>query len=275
MREFKDKVAVVTGAASGVGLEICVQLHAAGARVVAADFDGDRLEHETASMAASGADFSAELLDVTDTEALRAFIDGAASKHNGIDYMFNIAGIAGKGGELRDLSPEDWGPIVGVNLMAMIHGSSFAYHHMREQGSGHIVNMASAAGLLGLPSAIPYSTTKSAMVAFSRDLRIEAETFGVKVTVLCPGFIKSRIFENAQDGPVDAQAAKAAIPVKFLDTDRAVATMLKAVLANKPIVTLPGYVDFMWRFRRMFPRSFDRITGRKTIADFRKLRKGD
>ncbi|MCO4764531.1 MAG: SDR family oxidoreductase [Myxococcales bacterium] len=266
---FANKVAIVTGAASGIGLETTRQLAAAGAIVIAADRDAEGLK------AAEANNVHTAVLDVTDTEAFRKLIDDTAAEHGHIDYLFNNAGIAGKAGEVRDLVPADWQRMVDINLLSVVHGASFAYAHMRKRGSGHIVNMASAAGLLGTPTMIPYSVTKAAVVAFSRDFRSEAAGFGVNVTVLCPGFIESKIFENAEGGPVDIQALKKRIPFKFVATDRAVSRMLIGVAKNRPIVTLPGYIDLLWWLRRSLPRTFDRILGRRSVADFRAIRKDD
>jgi NAD(P)-dependent dehydrogenase (short-subunit alcohol dehydrogenase family) len=273
--EFDGKIAIVTGAASGIGEEMARQLCASGATVVAADIDGERLARVAPSIAAQGGRLELMSVDVSEIGALRELIDGTAAKHGRIDYMINNAGIAGRGGEVRDLQPQDWEKIVGVNLFPVIHGSSFAYAHMIKQGSGHIINMASAAGLLGTPCLSAYGTTKAAVVEFSRDLRVEAEALGVRVTVLCPGFVESRIFENADLGESTAEEMRAALPVKFVPTDRAVQKMLEGVLANRAIVVLPGYVQVLWFLRRRFPVLLDRIVGGKTLAATRGKRRAD
>jgi len=274
---FADKIIVITGAASGIGRETVNQLLDSGATVVASDKDSKGLEflhadflkkHGTSSLAA----LETHVIDVADVASLRAFVDNAAKQHGRIDYMFSNAGITGRTGEVRDLNVEDWEHIVNINLMAVIHGASFAYAHMRKQGHGHLVNMASAAGLIGIPSAIPYSTTKAAVVAFSRDLRSEAATFGVNVTVLCPGFIESRIFDNALLGTMDIQKSKDAIPVKFVPVKLAVRKMLKGVAARSWIVAFPGYVRVLWFLRRLAPGLYDRLLGPAAIRDGRKSR---
>ena len=274
---FADRIAVITGAASGIGRETVTQLLASGATVIASDKDAEGLKHLQADFIGnheqkSLAALETHIVDVTDVEGLRAFVDHAAEQHGRIDYMFSNAGIAGKTGEARDLNAEDWEHIVNVNLMSVIHGASFAYAHMRKQGHGHLVNMASAAGLLGLPTAIPYATTKAAVIAFSRDLRSEAATFGVDVTVLCPGFIESRIFENAGMGTVDIQKSKNAIPVKFVPVDLAVRKMLKGVASRSWIVVFPGYVRVLWFLRRLAPGLYDRLLGAVGIRGGRKNR---
>lgn len=273
MQDFKGKVAVVTGAASGIGLELTKQLAAAGATVVASDIQIDTLEAEMSLLTKQGYEIDSVRTDVADTQSIHQLIDQTVEKHTRIDYLFNNAGIGGTGGEVRDLEPKHWEKILQVNLHSVISGSTRAYQHMIAQGSGHIVNTASAAGLLGSAQMIPYSTTKAAVVAFSRDFRIEAEAFGVKVTVLCPGFVESNIFENAEGHLVDVQKFKKSIPFKFMATEKAVSIILQGVLKNEAIIAFPGYVRFFWLFRRLFPNLADRLMGRLSIKNLRTARK--
>ena len=275
MQVFRDKVAIVTGAASGIGLEMVKQLSRAGAIVVAADIDSDRLEQECGFIPESGGRIETRLADVAELESLQFLVEETVKAHGTIDYQFNNAGIGGTGGEVRDLAPVDWERIVRINLLSVVHGSSLAYAHMRARGNGHIVNMASAAGLLGAPQMVPYATTKAAVVAFSRDLRIEAATFGVKVTVLCPGYVESRIFENVSSNCVNVREVKNLVPFRFLPVEQAVSAMLRGVARNKPIVALPSYVRILWLLRRLFPTFTDEILGRKALNDFRKARLPD
>ncbi len=151
-------------------------------------------------------------------------------------------------------------------------GTSFAYEQMRKQKSGHIVNIASAAGLLGLPASIPYATTKAAMIAFSNDFRVEAATFGVDVTVVCPGFIESNIFQNADVGALDGEKARAAISVKFLSVSIAVNKILQGVGYKKGLFMFPQYVSALWLFRRVAPRLYERFIAKPSLLEARKAR---
>lgn len=249
-----------------------VQLCSSGAEVVAIDIDNQRLEELATTLNHSGSRIETHTLDVGNIEALGACIDDTVTKHGRLDYMISNAGIAGRSGEIRDLMPADWDKIMRVNLIAVVQGASIAYRHMVKQGSGHIVNMASAAGLLGTPAMSAYGTTKAAVVEFSRDLRVEAEALGVQVTVLCPGFIESRIFENADLRGLDPETVKASIPVKFVSTEKAVTKMLQGVLKNRGIVTLPSYVKILWLLRRLMPFLLDRAMGRQTMTQLRATR---
>ena len=151
--------------------------------------------------------------------------------------MFNNAGI-GVAGEVRNLSLGHWRKAIDINLWGVIHGTTAAYAAMLRQGSGHIVNTASAAGLIGEPGLAPYSVTKSAVVALSTALRAEADAFGVRVSVVCPGFMDTAIYENAIGVKVDKDEFLAKLPVRLLlwwltrITPSALAGFHRRVLAN-------------------------------------------
>src|SRR5579872_2255270 len=139
---FSDKVCVVTGAASGLGRELSVQLARAGARIVAADVNEAGLAETVARSNKAGGEAKAVLTDVTHPGAVGALVAGAASEFGRLDYLFNNAGIA-IGGEIRDQTLDHWRKVLDVNLLGAIHGIHAAYPVMARQGFGHIVNIAS------------------------------------------------------------------------------------------------------------------------------------
>src|SRR3954471_3734926 len=167
--DLTDKVAVVTGGASGIGAALCQRLAQAGARVVVADIDLDR-----ARDTAQGIGKHAEPVhvDVTRAESVQALVDGAVKAHGRLDFMFNNAGLAVVG-DMRDLSLEHFRKVLDVNLWGVIHGSHYAYRVMALQGRGHIVNTASGFGLVPGPFNGPYVTSKFAVVGFTETLRVE------------------------------------------------------------------------------------------------------
>ena len=164
---YQDKVAIITGGASGIGKAVCAALGREGATVAVADVDGPGAAATAESIRAAGGKAESHVLDVTRTADLERLIDDVAAVHGRLDYMFNNAGIA-VGGELRDLTPADGKRVVDLNLMAVIHGSMAAYRAMIRQGHGNIVNTASAAGLPPSPILAAYSATKFGVVGFSR-----------------------------------------------------------------------------------------------------------
>jgi len=186
--------------------------------------------------------------------------------------MFNNAGI-GVGGEVRDLSLDHWRKAIDINLWGVIYGTTAAYAAMLRQGSGHIVNTASAAGLIGEPGLAPYSVAKSGVVALSTALRAEAEGFGVRVSVVCPGFVDTAIYENAIGIHIDKDEFLAKLPVKLVSAPDAARAILRGVERNEAIMVFPFYARLAWWLMRINPGILARFH-RRTLADLRKDRPG-
>ncbi len=195
LRTFEGAVAIVTGGASGIGRAIGEALAHRGARVVLADLQVEVARQVAARITANGGQASAEELDVADFPATNRLVQATFQRERRLDYLFNNAGI-GIIGEARLYQIEDWEPILGVNLRGVIHGVQAAYPIMLQQGFGHIVNTASLAGLLPYPLCASYCATKHAVVGLSTALRIEAAPAGVRVSVLCPGPVRTPALIN-------------------------------------------------------------------------------
>ncbi len=190
--DYDGAIAWVSGAGSGIGRSLCGALVERGATVVAVDVDDDGLE----ATARSNPDFVLpRRVDVTDAAAVAASIQAAVDDLGRIDLVFNNAGITGPVGEYRLIRPHHWDDIIAVNLRGVINGVSAAYPIMVDQGTGRIVNTASAAGLSPVAGAVAYSTTKHAVVGLSLSLRAEAAVYGVGVSVLCPGALETPIID--------------------------------------------------------------------------------
>src|SRR5574341_1086121 len=186
MDYYKDKVAIVTGGASGIGRALCEDLGRRGAQIVAADINMEGAEKAVTAIISAGGRAQAARLDVTKAEDVRRLVRETASKHGRLDFMFNNAGIVSIG-DSRDMDLEHWQRILDVNLMGVLYGTTAAYTLMARQGFGHIVNIASSAGLIPVPLLTPYVTTKFGVVGLSHSLRLEGVRLGVKVSVVCPG----------------------------------------------------------------------------------------
>lgn len=249
---FKNKVAVVTGAASGLGQGFATVMAKNGATIVAADIDLDGVTKTAERITADGGEAEAHQLDVRDSAAVAKLVDDTVTKHGRIDYIFNNAGIATQG-PVQDIPIEHWDEIIDINLKGVVYGTSAAYKQMVKQGHGHIVNTASLAGLIPAPLIAPYSTVKFGVVGLTESLRAEARDQGVKVTALCPGFIESGIYESARySGGLTEEIGRAQIPM-IVPLEKGVNTLLKGVVKNKHIVTLPLYGHIFWRGYRMAP----------------------
>jgi NAD(P)-dependent dehydrogenase (short-subunit alcohol dehydrogenase family) len=251
MGAFDGKVAIVTGGASGIGLAIARRLVAEGCRVLLADVDGDGAERAARAME-DGERVEAARVDVTDAEAVRACVEQVAARHGRLDLLFNNAGIV-TFGEVRDMSLSDWMGMVNVNLIGVVHGVAAAYPLMVRQGFGHIVNTASAAGLGPTPGAVTYAMTKHGVVGLSVSLRAEAAAHGVKVSVVCPGFIDTPIKERATYLNTDLETALETFPFKLHAPDDLARAVVRGVARNKAIIVFTILARAGWYLYRLSP----------------------
>jgi NAD(P)-dependent dehydrogenase (short-subunit alcohol dehydrogenase family) len=201
MQEFRDRVAVVTGGASGIGRALAERFAAEGMHLVLADVEEGALAHAVAELAASGArviGVRADVAVLTDVETLR---DRALDEFGAVHVVCNNAGVAGGGIIGAPIALWQW--VVGVNLWGVVHGCHTFLPLLLEQNEGHIVNTASLAGLHGVGGLGIYSTTKAAVVGLSESLFHDLAALGsaVGVSVLCPGFVQTRIGDSARNAP--------------------------------------------------------------------------
>lgn len=251
------QVAVVTGAASGIGRAIAGQLIAQGASVVLADRDEAGLAATAADLEAAGTGRAVAVpLDVTDAAAVGVAFDRVVAEHGRLDLVFNNAGIA-VAGSTEALSAAHWNAAIDVNLRGVVHGVSAAYPIMLRAGRGHIVNTASLAGLAIPPRMGPYVTTKWAVVGLSLALRVEAARHGVRVSALCPGFVDTPLLTNVNPGlaPLDAAepARRIAASGRALDVDRLARDALRGVARNRALIITPASARLVWRVGRFAP----------------------
>ncbi len=205
MDEFQGKVAVVTGAASGIGLALADRFAREGMRVVLADVEREPLDRAAAALADEfGADsVLAVPTDVRDEQAIDALAAATFERFGTAHLVCNNAGV-GVGGLAWTIPADRWRWIVDVNLLSVAHGVRAFVPRMIEQGEGHVVNTASAAGILTGPAMAPYYATKHGVVALSEslyfDLQLTGAT-GVGVSVLCPEWVRTQIAESERNRP--------------------------------------------------------------------------
>jgi short-subunit dehydrogenase len=174
-------------------------------------------------------------------------------------------------GEVRDMALEDWQRIVDVNLWGVINGTTSAYQVMVSQGFGHIINTASAAGLIPIPMGTAYVTTKDAVVGLSTSLRAEAAGLGVKVSVVCPGGIQTSIIDSLTLFNIQRDVLLSKIPFTFMDADKCTHVILRGVARNKGIITVTALARLSWWLYRLQPALFT-LSARKIAQKFRTLR---
>jgi NAD(P)-dependent dehydrogenase (short-subunit alcohol dehydrogenase family) len=203
MREFKDKVAVVTGAASGIGFALADRLASVGMRVVLCDVEQAALENAERTLKTKGAPTLLVAADVSKAEDVERLADKAFETFGGVHVLCNNAGV-GMGGLIWENSLDDWRWVLGVNLWGVIHGiRSFVPRMLAQDSEGHIVNTASVAGLISSPYIGVYQASKHAVVSITETLRLDLEATGAKLraSVLCPGFVQTKIADSDRNRP--------------------------------------------------------------------------
>jgi NAD(P)-dependent dehydrogenase (short-subunit alcohol dehydrogenase family) len=206
MREFKDKVAVITGAASGIGLGIARRAAKEGMKLVLADIEKDALNHAEEEFKSSGVEVFSVLTDVSKSEAIKNLAQQTIDEFGEIHLLCNNAGVAAPG-PLWECVLSDYSWVLGVNLWGVIHGiHTFIPIMLKQDNECHIVNTSSMAGLMaGDPTNGIYSITKHGVVALSESLRAAFTAMGAKigVSVLCPGIVKTGIVDSERNRPVE------------------------------------------------------------------------
>ena len=258
IRIFDGATAIVTGGASGIGRALAEELAKRGCEVVLADLQIELAEEVASEIRASGGKAKAVKIDVTDFPAMEQLVQETVKRTGRLDYIFNNAGIV-IGGYVNHYGIEDWNQIVDVNLRGVINGIQAAYKIMMEQGFGHIVNTASMAGLMPGPGNVAYTTTKHAVVGLSKSLRAEAAQMGVRVSVLCPGVVRTPILEGGGkygkmliDIPPE-QLRRMWEKLKPMSPNIFAKKVLNSVAKNKAIIIVPSWWKVFWWINRLSP----------------------
>jgi NAD(P)-dependent dehydrogenase (short-subunit alcohol dehydrogenase family) len=258
--------AIVTGGASGIGLALARQLVRRGLHVVVADIDGAAA---TAAASQLGAAAESARVDVADAGAVAELIDSTHDRYGRLDFLFNNAGI-GASLPIEHIDLDHWQRTLAVNLAGVIHGCHAAYPHMVRQGFGHIVNTASLAGVFGgLGTAVPYATSKHAVVGLSLAWRVAAAPHGVAVHVVCPGGIDTPMLDKVAfpglDIPAGAarsmrsQAAEMGVR-RFYSPDRLARDILRGVARGRALIVTPASARLPWRLYRTAPEQVLRLS---------------
>jgi NAD(P)-dependent dehydrogenase (short-subunit alcohol dehydrogenase family) len=274
---FAGKTALVTGGTSGIGRSIARALAERGAHVYVASRSHEKVRSTIDDFKKAGLTIAGLPLDVRDRGGFRLAIDVVIRENGAIDYLFNNAGIAVLG-EARDVTDQDWDDVLDVDLRGVINGIQAAYPHMIARRRGHIVNVASIGGLVPTPFAVGYTAAKFGVVGLSRALRLEAERYGVKVSVVCPAAVDTAMATASAYRHVDREKFHAVLPSRFEDCDRSVARILRDVERNVAISTpgAAGMLAWMERYApvlvrlmmRRFCRSGARVRDAYTPAMF-------
>ncbi len=249
---FKNKVAIITGAGSGIGKALAEELASRGAYVVISDINTERIQKVADDIVRSDGNVTAIKLDVSDYASVKKMIDDTVAAHGRIDYIFNNAGIA-IGGPAKDFSIDDWRKVIDVNLNGVVHGVAVAYPIMVNQGYGHIINTASIAGLAPLLGIASYVTSKYGVVGLSNALRIEGANHGVKVSVACPGYVRTSIFNDSKNINIDRQNLEPFPDRMGVTPEECAKMILRGVERNDAFILVTAFAKFLWALNRVSP----------------------
>lgn len=241
MQEFHGRVAAITGAGSGIGRALALLLARRGCAIALADIDGGGLAETARRTRAVGVEVTTRTLDVADRDAVHAWADRVVDDHGTVNLIVNNAGVA-LGATVEAMAYEDYDWLMGVNLGGVVHGTKAFLPHLKQAGEGHVVNISSVFGLLGIPSQSAYNAAKFAVRGFTEALRIELdiEDCGVSATTIHPGGVKTSIARNAR---IDAsvvelgqhpQGARQGFEALFITSpERAARVIVKAIEKDK------------------------------------------
>jgi NAD(P)-dependent dehydrogenase (short-subunit alcohol dehydrogenase family) len=254
--------AIVTGAGSGLGRALSLELAGRGASLIVSDIDLEAARGTADLLRKTGATVHAVACDVTDRHAVFGLVDEAEERLGGIDLIANNAGVS-VGGAFNEISIEDWRWVVDINMWGVIHGCQAVIPKMKSQGRGYVLNIASAAGLLVPPENSPYCVTKAAVVTLSESLYTEYKGDGIRVTALCPGYFRTNIVESRRG--VDSRERDKQV-IGWMERSKIQAAEvakagIDAVEAGTLYAQPMGYTRMAWRLKRSAPQRFYDIMG--------------
>jgi NAD(P)-dependent dehydrogenase (short-subunit alcohol dehydrogenase family) len=230
--DFKDKVAVITGAGNGIGRAAALAFAGRGAKVVAVDRDGAAAERTVATIRQQGGDATASTADVTKSAEVQAYVKAALDAYGRIDCFFNNAGIEGKVTPITDYDEAVFDQVISVNVKGVFLGLRYVLPVLLKQKSGAVVNTASVAGLVGTPGMSAYVASKHAVIGLTKTAAGEVARSGIRVNAVCPGPIDTRMIHalEGQINPADpgavAERYQASLPLGRYGTAEEVASVV-------------------------------------------------
>lgn len=224
--KLEQRVAVITGAGSGIGQAMALLFSKEGARVLAADINTTAAQETAGMITAAGGSATAFSVDVVDAQQVQAMIEQARGTYGRIDVLCNNAGI-GSTTDVVDCEPNDWDRVMTVNVKSVFLGCKYAIPSMIAQGGGVIINTASVAGMVGIVKRAAYCASKGAVIALTRQVAIEYVQQNIRVNCLCPGTVDSpwvgRLLDQTDDRVAARHALEARQPMGRLGTPEEVA----------------------------------------------------
>jgi len=260
---WKNCIAI-TGAGSGFGAALAHKYAADGWNVAVTDIDEERALQTLFEIKERGGNGFSMLLDITRADHWQQLQDTVMQRWGGLEVLVNNAGVA-TAGNVEDTSIEDWNWVLDIDLMGVVRGCHQFAGLLKRQQAGHIVNIASFAGLAGLPFVSAYGVAKAGVVALSEALRAEMHPYGVGVTVACPAFVKTRLLDSFRSNDQETRAKV----TRWMDTSgvsaEQVAEDIAAAVRNNTFLLLThGATRRAWRLKRWLPERYYKMIARRS-----------
>ena len=275
MKDLENRVAVVTGAASGIGKALASQLAAAGCRLAISDVNEKDLEALAQQLRANGHEVHSQVLDVADRQAFHDYADAIFAHYGAVNLIFNNAGVA-LGATVEAMEYDDFEWLMGINFWGVVHGTKAFLPYLKQSGEGHIVNVSSLFGLVGIPTQSAYNAAKFAVRGFTESLRMELDIEGSNVSCSCvhPGGIKTNIARNAR--MTDVSHITGATPEKSIadfeklfrtTADEAAAIIISGARRNKRRILIGSEAYALDTMQRALPTFYQRliVSGQKLM----------
>ncbi|PUA33660.1 MAG: hypothetical protein B7O98_04410 [Zestosphaera tikiterensis] len=249
--KLKDKVAIITGAAEGIGKAIAIEFVKEGAKVVVADVNLELAEKTVEELKSLGGEAIAVKVDVTNPDEVNAMVSKTLERFGRIDILVNNAGISIQK-PLLEMALEDWRRVIDINLTGVFLCTQAVARVMVQQGRGVIVNMASSLGFVAIPRRAAYSASKAGVIGLTRELAVELAPYGIRVVGVAPGWIATqRVLNLAKKGVVNEEAIKMMTPMGRLGTPEEVAKVIAflssdeaSFITGDTILIDGGYVSY-------------------------------
>lgn len=261
LKRFNNKVMVITGGGGGLGQQLSVDFAKRGWKVCVSDVDLARARETVQLVDQNGGKGIAFQCDVTKIDDIQKTADTVLNKWGSVDIIINNAGVP-VGGLIKNVPMDDWRWIMNINLMGTIHGCKVFTPIFESQGGGHIVNIASIAGIVSLAGQGPYSASKAAIISLSETLKIELAAKKIGVTVACPSYFLTDFLKNLRYSDEHMKKMSEAFYKKCKSTPEGVSKCVIKAVEKNSLYAFPYFdAKFYYKFKRLAPETYFKLSG--------------